>query len=82
METLFIWYRVMRALHRRRLCFFFANDKFLFLGTNGKYVIGTLDDNIFLIESEIQQFAYGETYSSQTWNYEPNDKHIMIFRLG
>ena len=73
-----------------------VNDKFLFFGTNGKYVVGTFDGNKFIIESVrstrstcdlatrsvLHQFAYGETYSSQTWSNEPNNKHIMIFRLG
>ncbi len=59
-----------------------SNEKYLLFGTNGKYVIGSLINDSFLIESSLQQFAYGETYSSQTWNNEPNNKNIMIFRLG
>lgn len=59
-----------------------ADSKVLFFGTDGKYIVGTLGNEEFTVDSELHQFAYGETYSSQTWNNEPNNKHIMIFRLG
>jgi sucrose-6-phosphate hydrolase SacC (GH32 family) len=59
-----------------------SDDKYLFFGTNGKYVVGKFDNGIFIVESSLQQFAYGETYSSQIWNNEPNNRNIMIFRLG
>jgi len=59
-----------------------VDNKFILLGTNGKYIIGTLSDNEFIIESQLCQFAYGETYSSQIWNNSPNNESIINFRLG
>jgi sucrose-6-phosphate hydrolase SacC (GH32 family) len=57
------------------------SEKYVIMSTNGKYVIGTFDGSKFTQETEIKQFAFGDTYASQTWNNVTN-KRICMFRLG
>ena len=58
------------------------SEKYVIMSTNGKYIIGTFDGSKFTQETEIKQFAFGNTYASQTWNNTPNSKRICMFRLG
>jgi phage anti-repressor protein len=58
-------------------------NKYILTGTYGKYVVGDFDGISFIQTSEIKQFSFGDTYSSQTWNNIPNTNNaIIIFRLG
>ena len=57
-------------------------EKYVIMSTNGEYVIGTFDGTKFTQETKIKQFAFGNTYASQTWNNAPDNKRICMFRLG
>lgn len=57
-------------------------DKWIFMGTCGKYYVGDFDGEIFTINGEMKRFAHGSVYSSQVWNNSPDGRHIIIFRLG
>ena len=56
--------------------------KWILMATEGKYVIGDFDGKQFKIESDVKRFAYGNTYASQTWNDNNEEKKYIIFRLG
>jgi len=58
------------------------DDKYIFMSTNGKYVIGTFDGIKFTQETAVQRFAFGDTYSSQSWNNDPLNRKLLTFRLG
>lgn len=57
-------------------------NKWIFMGPKGHYVIGDFDGNNFTYETNVKSFVQGNSvYSSQTWNNVPNNRIIQIYRM-
>lgn len=55
------------------------NKKWMFLGANGDYVIGSFDGKDFTAETKVLRGDYGTNYyAAQTWSDEPNGRCVII----
>jgi len=59
---------------------FKIDDKYVLTWAGGFYTVGVFEGETFRQISDVKKYAYGDVYSSQTWN--GTDQHIAIFRLG
>jgi len=56
-----------------------ANKKWMFLGANGDYVIGSFDGKEFTPETKVLRGDYGVNYyAAQTWSNTPEGRCIII----
>lgn len=57
----------------------FNNKKWMFLGANGDYVVGSFNGVSFKPETAVQRGDYGTNfYAAQAWNNVPDGKCILI----
>ncbi len=55
------------------------NKKWMLLGANGDYVIGSFDGTVFTPETEVLRGDYGTNfYAGQTWSDEPGGRCVLI----